>query len=204
MSKMGKIKQIDSYISRCELVLEHYGDDRTEDHVLLLSEIVNVFSNEIRDIRGGLASYMPSPTPKERIDDIQIIKSKLINYKINLQREDEIKMHDLELARLKQPVISANASANQNQSTNVNVCQSATFSETRDKINSIDDTILSEDDKETLIGYLSTLDNLKEKGEQSKFWDKSKKVLAFLADKGADASIAILPYIISGLTNTSS
>lgn len=199
--KSGKVEQIDSYIFRCEEVTKASGKGDCDNPEKLVTEIIGLYEGEIKNIKNEIKIYNNyEPTFQDELDDIILLCAKLKNYKYNLDMDYEKMLHQLEVARLTQPKISAKANSIQKQSTNIEVSLSVTFNETRNKINQIDDTIFSEDDKETLIGYLSTLDNLKEKEDHNKFWEKSKKVLAFLADKGADAAIAMLPYIISGLT----
>lgn len=66
--------------------------------------------------------------------------------------------------------------------------------ETCEKIDSIPDENLSEEDKDHLKGLLTSLEQAVSKGKPDKK-SRLSKVLSFLADKGADAFIAAAPLI---------
>lgn len=102
---------------------------------------------------------------------------------------------------LTQPVIPQTQINNYNENTakasskvNINI----TIDQTIEAIHKLS---LSYEDKEKIEDEMRVLDSLKSSGKKEKFWDKAKTVLAFLADKGADAMIAAAPYIITSLQN---
>ena len=70
-----------------------------------------------------------------------------------------------------------------------------TLTNTIDAINSIKDYSTAE--KEELIKKITELS--KYQNNKSKFWEKSKNILAWIVDKGAETAIAILPYILENL-----
>lgn len=70
-----------------------------------------------------------------------------------------------------------------------------TLTNTIDAIKALNET--SEPDKEELIKQVTDLSSCTD--NKSKFWDKAKSVLGWAIDKGADAAIAVLPYILENM-----
>ena len=70
-----------------------------------------------------------------------------------------------------------------------------TLTNTIEAIKALSDT--SEPDKEELIKQVTELSSCRE--NKSKFWEKAKSVLGWVIDKGADAAIAVLPYILENM-----
>lgn len=70
-----------------------------------------------------------------------------------------------------------------------------TLTNTIDAIRALNET--SELDKEELIKQVTDLSSCTD--NKSKFWDKAKSVLGWVIDKGADAAIAVLPYILENM-----
>ena len=70
------------------------------------------------------------------------------------------------------------------------------------KANIEENTYLSDYDKEELLNKLEEIVELqKSKDSKSKKWDKAKKILAFLLDKGADIAIMYIPQILKAISN---
>lgn len=80
---------------------------------------------------------------------------------------------------------------------NINI----TIDQAIEAVQRLPQAVLSNEDKEKLEDEMRVLDSLKNSGKRDRFWDRAKTVLAFLADKGADAMIAAAPYIINTLQN---
>lgn len=188
-----KIKFIQDYINQCDEVINSENYSQAEQ---LEYDIIGVFNSEINNIKNQLDMYsLHSNTATDYIGDIKILKQKLINYQINLKSEAEKQKYDLEMARLKQPNISAHAESNQTQNNTINI--NVSLPDAIRQIEDITENELSSEDKETLKDYLYSLEGIKTTKNKSAFWDKTKGILKFLADKGADAAIAVLPYIIA-------
>ena len=105
---------------------------------------------------------------------------------------------------ISQPTIPQTQINNYNENTakansivNINI----TIDQAIEAIHRLPTDVLSNEDKDKLEDDMRVLDSLKNSGKRSKYWDKSKTVLAFLADKGADAMIAAAPFIIKTLQN---
>ena len=198
---MDKIEFIESYINRCDEVVVSKS---TADAKILQSEIIGVFQSEITDIKNKLDNYsglgfFDKDHQVDFIGDIKLIKQKLINYAINIQRGQAKIEYELELARLKQPQISAYAEANPTQTATATSNVAITIEQAIKQLDEISEDSLSANDKDILKEYLFSLEGIKAAKDKKKFWSKAKEILIFIADKGADAAIATLPLIIAGL-----
>lgn len=198
---MEKLEFIKSYINRCdEVILSGYIADADK----LQNEIIGIFESEITDIKNMLDNYSwagfnDSNREVDFIGDIKLIKQKLINYMVNLQAEQNKMNYELELARLKQPKLSAHAEANPTQTATATSNVNISIEQTIKQLDEIPENILSSIEKDILKELIFSLEGSKAARDKNKFWDKAKEILKFIADKGADAAIATLPYIISGL-----
>ena len=70
-----------------------------------------------------------------------------------------------------------------------------TLTNTIDAIKALTET--ADSDKEELIKQVTELSSCSD--NKSKFWKKAKSVLGWVIDKGADAAIAVLPYILENM-----
>ena len=186
---MGKIDTLQKYIDACDEIKSHSENEKDK----LIDEIVNVYNNEIKNIHRGLDMYewMSDGRGIDYDGDIIKIKAKLINYKDNLEMEEQKRKDELELARLGQNNI--NLSANANNSNNINI--SITLEQAIKNIEQIPEETMSKDEKDDLEDKLSGIDAAVKSGKKEKAKEKIAGVLKFSADKGADALIAMLPYL---------
>lgn len=185
---MKKLENLQKYINACE---DNIGI--TEDmQEKFIEEVLSVYSNEIDGITHHLDMY-GYRSEGEACDyntDIKKIKAILINYKDNLEMEVEKRESELELARLQQGNI--NVSANANNANSINI--SLTLEQAIENIHQISDDILRKEEKEEIEDKLCGISEAV-KRDKGKAKDKIVAVLKFVADKGADALIAILPYL---------
>lgn len=70
-----------------------------------------------------------------------------------------------------------------------------TLTNTIDAIKTLTET--ADSDKEELIKQVTELSSWS--NNKSKFWEKAKSVLGWVINKGADAAIAVLPYILENM-----
>lgn len=70
-----------------------------------------------------------------------------------------------------------------------------TLTNTIDAIKALTET--ADSDKEELIKQVTELSSCSD--NKSKFWEKAKSILGWVIDKGADAAIAVLPYILENM-----
>lgn len=83
-----------------------------------------------------------------------------------------------------------------NQTTaNATINQTITLAQTLQSIQEIPSSSLGDEDKERLEELLTSIEGLKNVNKE-KTKDKISKVLSFLADKGTDVIIAVLPWIL--------
>lgn len=185
---MGKIENINKYIVECDK--ERKNDADKND---FLKEVFAVYGNEIGNIREDLDMY-DYHFDNRSVDydgDIVKVKAKLINYKDNLELEEQKRKDELEIARLRQGNISISSSSNNSNSINVQISLEQAIS----TIDKIPDEIMTKEEKENLEDKLSGIDATIRSGKKEKAKEKICGVLKFLADKGVDALIAMLPYL---------
>ena len=198
---MNKIELIESYILQCDEVLTSNNPNRAHE---LSKEIIGVFESEIKNIKKELDMYsvgaLYDTQETDYLGDIALLKQKLTNYKINVQSELDKMKYDLEMARLNQPHISASAEASPVQTATLTSNLTITIEQVIKKIDDIPNERINEEDRDLLKEYLYSLEGIKASKNKNKFWEKSKEVLKFIIEKGVDVAIAMLPYIISGLT----
>lgn len=182
---MGKIENLEKYIKECD----SFNNSTKEIRYQFVVKIVGIYSDEIKNITEGLAAYAYGS--EDYALDIEKIKAKLINYKDNLELEEQRRKDELELARLKQGNINLSANATNSNNININI----TLEQAIENINQIPDDVMTKDEKDDLEDKLSGIDAAVKSGKKEKAKEKIGAVLKFLLDKGADAFIAMLPYL---------
>lgn len=185
---MKKLENLQKYINACEDNMSIAEKEQEK----FIEEVLSVFGNEIDGITNHLDMYAYHLEGEiyDYNGDIKKIKSILINYKDNLEMEIEKRKNELELARLKQG--SINVSANANNANSINI--SLTLEQALENIRKISDDILCKEEKEEIEDKLCGISEAV-KRDKGKAKDKIVAVLKFVADKGADALVAILPYL---------
>ena len=185
---MGKIENLEKYISDCDRCRTSENEKYS-----FLQEIFGVYDSGIENMHSGLDMYRWH-LEGQRTDydgDIIKVKAKLINYKDNLEIEEQKRKDELELARLQQGNINVSANANNSNNININI----TLDQAIENINQIPDDVMTKAEKEDLEDKLSGIDAAVKSGKKEKAKEKICGVLKFLADKGADALIVMLPYL---------
>ena len=182
---MKKLENLQKYINACEDNMSIAEKEQEK----FIEEVLSVYGNKIDGITNHLDMYAYHLEGEiyDYNGDIKKIKSILINYKDNLEMEIEKRKNELELARLKQG--SVNVSANANNANPINI--SLTLEQALENIRKISDDILCKEEiEDKLCGISEAV-----KRDKGKAKDKIVAVLKFVADKGADALVAILPYL---------
>ena len=144
------------------------------------------------DFDKNIIAYVSVPGYEtNEIENIKIIKSKL-EYLLN--RGDNPDLYD----KQNNSSITISNINNNNNTTNVNLNMSI-----EDIKSNIDEnTYLSDLDKKGLLCKLDEIVELqKSKESKTKKWNKAKKILEFLLDKGADIAIMYIPQILKVLSN---
>ena len=70
-----------------------------------------------------------------------------------------------------------------------------TIKQTLERINNLPDDILSKEDKESLEEKVASLELLTKSGDKEKASKKLGSILKYVADKGIEVGIALLPYL---------
>ncbi len=138
----------------------------------------------------GIIAYASVPGYEtNEIENIKIIKSKL-EYLLNRVDNPDL-YNDSKSSGITISTVNNNTNSN-NVSLNMSV---------EDIKSNIDNnTYLSDSDKSELLKKLDEILELqKSKDNKSQKWNKAKKILEFLLDKGADISIMYIPQILSAI-----
>lgn len=182
-SEYGLVAITDSIRQLQNSIAENYTE---EQFAKLFSKIDNIYANRYKDYAVGLCGYYFN---EDAADESQ---AQLRIEKLQVFRDEELRK--LKLAQFQ----SAPVNVTQNQSQEAQVTATsiivANFGTACERIDEIPDDELSDDDKLKLKGLLAELEQAKLKDTTTKK-GKLQKVLAFLADKGADAAIAAAPYV---------
>ena len=144
------------------------------------------------DFSKNIIAYASVPGYEtNEIENIKIIKSKL-EYLLN--RSDN---PDLYNKQNNSGITISNV--NNNSNTN-NISFKMSIEDIKSNID--DNTYLSDMDKKELLSKLDEIVELQNSKEsKSKKWDKAKKIMAFLLDKGADIAIMYIPQILKAISN---
>jgi hypothetical protein len=200
---MSKIDTLNEYIDKCDGILQMRNKEYSRDSIngyarILQEEIIGVYSDEIKNITYQLDSYAPhssvngvTTSTVDYISDSIILKAKLINYRDNLE---------LELSKGAVKRAGQTININQNNTNSANASSYISFEQVVKDISEINDSILSEEEKELLQGKLLSVENLKKSGaDKYKVWEKAKSVIGWILDKSVDVGITALPYIIQAI-----
>ena len=170
--------------------------------ILLLGEtiiaIVMIILNKERlkkdypDFNKNIIAYASVPGYQtNEIENVKIIKSKL-EYLLNRSDNPDLCNNQ------NNPGITISNVNNNNNTNSINFSMNIEDI----KANIEENTYLSDYDKEELLNKLEEIVELqKSKDSKSKKWDKAKKILAFLLDKGADIAIMYIPQILKAISN---
>lgn len=144
------------------------------------------------DFNKNIIEYASVPGHQtNEIENVKIIKSKL-EYLLN--RSDNPDLYN----KQNNPGITISNVNNNNNTNNINFNMNIEDI----KSNIEENTYLSDYDKEELLNKLEEIVKLqKSKDSKSKKWDKAKKILTFLLDKGADIAIMYVPQILKAINN---
>ena len=192
---MSKLDNLQIYIKRCDKYICNYQYcDADEEIYNFIMEIAGVYGCEIKDFKSSLnifGNFVEKGDEPNYYQDIIKVRAKLVNYKDNIELDEEKRKYELEIAKLKQKNINVSANASNETSLKVNI----EIEDVMQHINTISTDIISTKDKEVLEEKMLALETMVKNGKTKKAKEKIASVLSFLADKGADALIAVLPYL---------
>ena len=173
---------VDEDIAECERLLCSGMEDEARRFV---DRTVQVYGAEIENIAVGLTGYGYAAEDGTVEGDLTYILSHLKHYRANLA---------LDLAKSASSPINVSASAVSQNSMKV----SLTVTQVAEQVQSLPEAVLNDEQKNQIKALLLDLDMAKGKSKEEA--EKPlKKVLSWLADKGIDVGIAVLPYVAQTL-----
>lgn len=186
---MGKIETLDEFIKQCD----DTKNLSVKEKDAFIEKIVSIFEGEIPHITHRLDSYGYYIEGNEvNYDgDLEKIKGNLENYKGNIELDIAKRKDELELAKQKQSNINLSAVATNSNNISITI----SIEQIMKIIEQISDDVMNKEEKEDLEDKVSGIDAAVKSGKKDKAKEKIFGVLKFLADKGADALIVMLPYL---------
>jgi hypothetical protein len=182
-----KLQILEEYIEKLEVAANNNDSKEAQK---LQTEIIGVYDSEIDGLRTNLDNYSGAhlylEEPVDFIGDARLLKAKLVNYKCNLESG---------LYKLFQNS-DGGVTVSQHVNQDVNATVVVTLDQTINNIQKIPEAILSEEEKETLLGKITAISAEK---DSKKRWEKVSSALKWIADKGIQVGIAALPYIAKAL-----
>ena len=140
----------------------------------------------------GIIAYVGVPGYEtNEIENIKIVKSKL-EYLLNRVDNPEL-YNNSKSSGINISTVNNNTNDNSN-TTNINM----SINDIKKNID--DNTYLSDSEKKELLMKLDEIEELQKSEEsKSKKWDRAKKLLSFILDKGADIAIMYIPQIMKAI-----
>lgn len=183
----SEIEMINSDIKECD----EYEKENAREQDDFIRRMEGTYASKIKGFYTGLDSYADD---QKEIDDaiydnLEKIKEKLINYRDNLELEEH--RHQIENEIERQPKQTIEVLANAKNANHIKV--QVSVHQVLETIANLPESVISEEDKEELEDKLAGIEVSLENKEKVK--RKIWRLLRFLADKGADAFIAVLPYL---------
>ena len=170
----------------------------------LIEDITRVFINQ-DELRGLYLDYYNSyDGSADLMSDVRKLRAKLEYDKAVLndesekkrqQAETEREQRELEKLRLQVELMKGNITIN-NTNTNENHNSiDMSFNMARETINSM--TALTNEEIEEIQNRIDEIEEIvNSKETKSKKWSKAKEIIKWIADKGVDIGIALLPLIL--------
>ena len=189
---MDKIDLIDQYIKQCDEVKDNNIALRVVD------DIISVFHDEIPRIdlyidQGTITSENRHHQDKMNLYDLQRLKKKLENYKANIVLEEKKEVRKLKELEIQKSILKIE---NNNSNTNSNTVNlNLSFEDARKNIE--DMSFLDDDEINEIIKKIDELEKIiKSNDRKPKKWDSAKDRIKFIADKGVDVGISLLPLFL--------
>lgn len=199
---MELVTLLDQYIEK----LDKASSLEQSEIETLIEDITRVFisQDELREL--WLDYYNSYNDSYDLMSDVRKLKTKLEynkavlideNEKVKQRAKSEQEQRDLEKLRLqvelkKTDITITNTNTNTNENNN---SVSVTFESVRDKVNNM--TSLPDEDIEEIQKRIDEIEEIVDSKEtKSKKWSKAKEIIKWIADKGVDVGIALLPLIL--------
>ena len=201
---MGMLDLLDQYITKLSDIslLDHKETGN------LIEEVARVFLSEEERHSLCLNYYFAYNDEPDLLEDTNKLKVKLEYEKALIvdsiekeKRQEEIERdkRELEKLRLQAEITKGNLTINNNNS-NHNEANSVTnvsvsIDQAIEAINTIPSDKLNDEEKTEIEEKLYTLEGAKNSGNKARVKETLAKVIKYIADKGIDVAIAMLPYL---------
>lgn len=118
------------------------------------------------------------------LQNVKFIKGMLELHMAMVNQQKEVEL-------LKQSLVSINNTNNNTNSANFNI----SFTEARSKVENM--TSLAEKEIKEVLGKVDELEKIvKSKERRSSKWEKASDIIKWIADKGVDVGISLLPLLL--------
>ena len=198
---MEVVKLLDDYIEN----LDNSQNLSSSDLGQLIEEIARVVFDDSEVMELCLNYYLSYNEYDDFLSDVQKLKAKLKYKRATIidenktteeheQREIEKLRLQVELAKESSAVHNHNINNVENKNI-INNTMNISFEDARKTIN--DMSSLSENEIEEIQSKINALEEIvNSKESKSKKWSKAKDIIKWVADKGVDVGIALLPLIL--------
>lgn len=198
---MEAVKLLDDYIEK----LDNAQNLSSSDLGQLIEEITRVVFDDSEVMELCLNYYSSYNEYDDFLSDAQKLKAKLKYKRATIidenktteeheQREIEKLRLQVELAKESSAVHNHNINNVENKNI-INNTMNISFEDARKTIN--DMSSLSENEIEEIQSKINALEEIvNSKESKSKKWSKAKDIIKWVADKGVDVGIALLPLIL--------
>lgn len=198
-----KVSILENYIGECTDAIDKRNVERAKH---LQKELLGVYNSEIKNMTSQLSNYNSFGSGNvDFIGDLIILRAMLHNYKANIEENERLINYELEKLKLQQAITTITNQNSNNISTNVsseNIIN-VTFEQALKNITNLDNK-LNDNEKDELEDKISSLKIAAESKDKTKILNKIGNILKFIAEKGIEVGIAVLPYLgeISKLVST--
>lgn len=198
---MEVVKLLDNYIEK----LDNAQDLSSSDLGQLIEEITRVVFDDSEVMELCLHYYLPYNNCDDCLSDVQKLKAKLKYKRATIidenkameeheQREIEKLRLQLELAKESSPIHNHNINNVENKNI-INNTMNISFEDARKTIN--DMSSLPENEIEEIQNKINAIEEIvNSKDSKSKKWSKAKEIVKWIADKGVDVGITLLPLLL--------
>lgn len=197
---MEMLALLDKYIEQLSNIVRLEDDEKDA----LIEDVTRIILNS-DDLNSLVLDYYHSDNP-DYIADARKLKAKLMFTRASLidaneeaKKEEKIASEQRELERLRLQVELSKGqitiqNTNHNENNN-NSSISITFDNVRDNVNAM--TSLPEEEIKDIRNKIDELENIVKSTEsKSKKWSNAKEIIKWIADKGVDVGLALLPLLL--------
>ncbi|WP_297135333.1 hypothetical protein [Terrisporobacter sp.] len=184
---MNKIEILDQYIENMNYIILKNDEEAAQS---LIKNTYSTFISDIKDLPEGLTCYLYGVG--SYLEDLKILRAKLVNYKSNLIHQKDIREYELKKMALQESIIKAENQINSKSDLKKEI--SITFKHTIEKLEEIEE-VLSNDDKEKLENMLSSIEITRNSNNKVKLLLKIHNVIKFICEKDKQVIIIVLPYL---------